>query len=159
LAVGGVGAVTTIGGWFVSGKLARNNALESNKHNNTLKERNEIYAFLLAQGARYLDDEQVDPTIIDRERVAKLNMFASDEVKEAWRDFRRAMQPAGAGGEVGQLMSEAMRNPPQTEAETEAFDRRHHAANDRVREMAEGRYRLLAAAIRAELLPSSELTS
>jgi len=44
LVVAGTGTVTAVGGWLIGARLARKNTLQSNKHNNTLKERNEIYA-------------------------------------------------------------------------------------------------------------------
>jgi hypothetical protein len=142
-------ALVIVAAWLAA-KLSRRNMLLSNRDSLILKERAAIYVVLAAQGARYLSDVPVSLDLLtDADLETRLNLYASTAVRGRWADFRAVMEPLGSGKILGRIVQDASTAAPGTSPGE--INQRQQEENDRLRQMAVDRYKLLMESIRAEL--------
>jgi hypothetical protein len=149
-----VGVATTLVGIVISGviswRVGRRNALAANRDNLVLNGKSEVYDALEGQALLYLHGRLVDPALpSDASLEVRLNRYASPEVREAWRVFREAMEPVGAGQSLSRMIGEALRAPESSSVDE--INQRNANTDAKLQEMAWARYEQLAAVIRKEL--------
>jgi hypothetical protein len=147
-----VGAAASVGGVFLGAWLNKKNILFTNRDNLVLKERAEVYVVLTARAAEYLRGVPVPGKLpTDAELEAKLNVYASKEVRARWADFRTTMEPLGAGESLNRMIDAAGRAP--ADSPVDKINQRIEAVDGSLLSQSKGRYELLLEAIKEELTP------